>query len=241
MIKRESGGDIKKALQQRGMTLEDLKKKIKIEQAFINVATKDVKIPDSIIKGAYEQGLKAPNSPLTTPEAIRVSLIMCKTKDKIDKAKKLLDSGTDFGSVAMQMTDEPKGKETQGVLGYVTRDNQIVPKPVRDTAFALPIGKYSQPMLVQKTWLIIKADQRRKARTRTYDEVKDVIREQIAVQQGLSKGTYRKAMSDFTKSSDIQINAERYKGLVDKLKKQAAQTPPVPSAQGTAAPTKEKK
>lgn len=241
-IKKQSG-DLRKVLAARGMTLDDLKHQIAVEQAFVNIVSKGVNIPESKVRKVYEDGLKSPNSPWVRPEQVRISAIICSSKDKAEKAYKLLKSGTEFGTVAMQYSEDELSKQTQGVVGWVAR-NSNVPKIVKDLAFGLKPGQFSQPTLIEGKWVIIKADQRRPKKITPYEDVKDVIREQLAIQEGSKKNDFRTAIRNFTKKADIQVTSSTYKDIPQMIKKEAAKAIELakPGATGTpgtpAAPTR---
>jgi len=232
--KKQSGGDLRKVLAQRGMTLDDLKHQIALEQSFINVVTKGAKIPDADVQKAYNDALKAPNSPFVRPENVFVSAILTNTKAKADKAYSLLTGGQDFGTVAMQMSDEPTFRQNQGKLNWVAKNDQRVPAPIRNAAFVLAIGKFSKPILVTGKWLIVRADQKRPAKITQLAEVKDMMAEQMAVKKGSVGNKMQKEMAAFIKKSDIVVNAERYRDIPEQLKRSSAGPTPVP---GGAAPS----
>lgn len=221
-IKKESGGNLKKVLAQRGMTMEDLKKQVTIQQALVNVVTKGVKIPEADVKKAYEQALAAENSPFKRPEQVFCRVVVASDKEAVDKAYKLISNGTDFGTVAMQTNDVPMLKQSQGQIGWVGRKDAQYGPQIREYAFSLDMGKYSKPFEDDDKWVIVKAERKRPPLTKKYDEVKDMIREQMAIAKGAQTGTFREDMQKFTKDADIVVNAERYKGVVDKIKKDAA-------------------
>jgi len=233
-IKKQGGGDIKKIAQQRGMSVEDLKRQVTLEQAFINVATKGVSIPDDKVKKAYDEALAVPNSPFKRPEQVRISGVINKDKAKIDKAYSMLQGGQDFSAVASRYTDDSFGKKSGGQIGWLSRDMKMVPQGIRDAAFSLAVGKYSKPALVQGKWIVIKADMRRPARTTEFKEVKDMIREQMAVKEGTDKGIFRDAITKFTKKADISINNSTYKDIPEQIKKEAAKAVGVPGAKPAA-------
>jgi foldase protein PrsA len=224
-IKKQSG-NLGQVLKQRGMSLDDLKRQITIEQSFINVVTKGVKITDEQAKKAYDQAMAAKPSPFIRPEAVMVSGIIVANKAKCDKAYGLLQGGTEFSAVAAEYNDDPGIKKNNGRLNWVTKDDPRLPPQIRNTAFALTPGKYSAPFKVQNTWVILRADSRRPKRITPYDEVKDMIKEQLAIQEGTKKGTFRKEMQKFAKAADIQVKHPAYKDIAEKIKKEAAANVP---------------
>lgn len=237
-IKKQSGGDLRKVLAARGMTLDDLKHQIVVEQSFVNIVSKGVNIPESKVRKVYEDGLKSPNSPWVRPEQVRISAIICSSKDKAEKAYKLLKSGTEFGTVAIQYSEDELSKQTQGVVGWVSR-NSNVPQIVKDLSFGLKPGEFSKPTLIEGKWVIIKADQRRPKKITPYEDVKDIIREQLAIQEGSKKNDFRAAIRNFTKKADIQVTSSTYKDIPEMIKKEASKAIELakPGATGTPANT----
>lgn len=221
-LKKTSGGNFERTLRMSGRTIQQWKVQQKIEQSLINVVTKGVSIDESDAQKAYQAALKNPQSGLSRPEQTLISAIEVKAKVKIDKAYKLLTDGQDFGAVATRISENPGASRTQGVLDWVSKNDPRVPKLVSQMAFTLEPGKYSKPFQVNDEWAIIRADQRRDAKTLTYDDVKSVIIENMKMQKGLADGNLAKAWTDFTKSSDIEIKLAQYKDIPEALKKDAA-------------------
>jgi parvulin-like peptidyl-prolyl isomerase len=229
LVKKQSGGDINRALAMRGMSLDDLKRQVELQQAFVNVVSKGVTISDDEVKKAYDQALNAKNSTLKRPEQVLVSGIVTKTKDKIDKAYKMLKEGQEFTAVVTRMSDDPNAKQSLGRLDWVAKDNTQWPAVIRDTAFSLHIGSYSTPVKIDARWAILRADQKRPAKVTSLSELKDIIKEELAVRKG-SQAKFNKELKDFTKSADIIVNAERYKGIPEMMKKNASAPPAVAGA-----------
>lgn len=220
-IIKKTSGDIRQILAQQGKTEDEWKDEVRSQLALNNLLAKGVTIPDADVKKAYDQARKANPSPFVRPEQVRISAIITAEKTKIDQAYNMLKTGKDFAAVAASMSEDPTAKQTNGILGWVSRDMKMVPQSIRDTAFSLGINKYSSPIKADNKWVIVKADQKRPMKVQQYNDVKDLIKEQMAVQKGAQTGTFREDMQKFIKSANITVNAERYKGIPDELKKQA--------------------
>ncbi|MCX6344284.1 MAG: peptidyl-prolyl cis-trans isomerase [Armatimonadetes bacterium] len=227
-LRAENGGDLPQMLAAQGMTEDDLKTKIRSEQALINILSKGVDIPDADVKKAYNEALAAKNSPFKRSAQVKLSVIVAKTKAKVDKAYKLLTNGTEFSAVAMQYSEAPDAKSSQGQLNWLSKDEKRIPQIIRDIAFGLQKESYSKPFLVAGTWVIVKADATRPAKVTKYEDVKDIIKEQLAVRKGAQNSTFREDLRKFTKEADISVNADRYKGIPAYIKKQAASSLPLP-------------
>lgn len=232
-MKKQSGGDFRRALAMRGMTLEDLKRQVALQQSIVNLVTRNVKVADAEVRAAYDKALKEENSPFKRPEQVFISAIAAKTKDKIDKAYQMLKGGQEFTAVAMRMSEMPNAKESMGRLDWVARSDKRVPPEAIKAIFALNLGSYTAPLKFGNEFVILRADQRRPEKTTKFEEVKDVLKEQLAMAKAEKNNPFQKDMLAFAKKSDIQVNAERYKDIPETLKKQISM-PPV--ATGTAAP-----
>jgi foldase protein PrsA len=233
-IKKQSGGDLRKVLAQRGMTIDDLKKQVALQQAVVNLFTRSVKVADSEIQKVYNDALNAKNSPFKRPEQILVSAVVTNSKAKMDKAYAMLKGGQEFAAVAMRMSEVPNAKDSQGKLDWFSRNDGKLPPTASAAIFALTPGNYTAPMQFGKQWVVFRADQKRPAKVTALDEVKDMLREQVAMSKASKNNTFQKDMQAFAKKSDIAVNAERYKTIPDELKK--SMEVPAQAAPGAAAP-----
>jgi len=85
--------------------------------------------------------------------SVKASHILVDTKAQADMIKSKIDNGESFESLAKQYSKCPSG-ENGGDLGYFERGQMV--KPFEDAAFALPIGKVSNPVQTEFGWHIIK-------------------------------------------------------------------------------------
>jgi peptidyl-prolyl cis-trans isomerase D len=70
-------------------------------------------------------------------------------RDKIEEAKKRLDAGEPFATVAREMSEDPRSAPKGGALGCFAAGKLAQPntaKPVDDAAFALGKGEVSEPV-----------------------------------------------------------------------------------------------
>jgi foldase protein PrsA len=246
-LKAKSGGEFTQQLKASGMTQEDWKSQMKIQQSVINLMSKGVKVTDEEVKKAYDKALAASPSPFKTPARVHYSIIVAETQDKIDKAYKMLQDKQEFGAVAMRLSEEKVTAAQGGAAGWVAKDTPRIPPQVKNAAFSTPVGTYTKPMLIKvgksSGWLILKADQVRKATTESFDSVKVLLKEQIALGKA-DRQQFNDMLRKYIAKSNIKVNAERYKTIPDMMKKNAAvpdnlQPGAKPAtATPTAAPTK---
>lgn len=236
MIKKNAGADFRMILAQQGRTEDEWRHQVRIEQALVNVVSKGITVPESKVKETYEEALKAEPSPFKRPEQVRISLIAAREKTQIDKAYDLIKGGQEFGSVASKFS-EHESKVNKGQLPmWIARNQQGFPPKVVEIAFSLQPGKFSEPTKMEDTWVIVKLDQKRPPKTQTFAEVKSLLQEQLRVREGVQKNDFRKKLQQFTKSSEIVVNAERYKNIPDRLKKEIGEAMEIPGEPSGAHP-----
>lgn len=221
-ITKESG-NLAQWLAVQGMTGDDLKKKLGAEQSVINLVSKGVTVSDDEVKSAYDKELARPGSTLKRPDQIKISVIIVdqKNKGKIDQAYKMLKGGAEFSTVAMQWSEQPNVRMTGGSLDWVNNDDKRVPVPVKQAATSLQVGQYSKPFTAAGGWIIVRLDDKRESKTTNFDDIKTLIREQLAMQKGSRTSSFRTDLQKYTKEANIKVNAERYSKIPVLIKKQA--------------------
>jgi peptidyl-prolyl cis-trans isomerase D len=121
----------------------------------------------------------------STPEQVRASHILLETEGKDEatvrkRAEELLAKargGADFAKLASENTDEEAGKSRGGDLDFFGRGAMV--KEFEDAAFALEPGQISDIVRTQFGFHIIKVTDKRPASTRSLDEVRTQIEEQL--------------------------------------------------------------
>lgn len=213
---RKGAGGLTAVLNQRRMSPEDYKKELYATQCLLNIVTKGVKVSDTEVRDFYN---RAKDRIYTTPENVRTAVIICEKQDKINVAYDKIKSGTDFSTVALNMSEDARTRGSGGELQPLVRGmRRVVPPIVIDTAFGLKIGEISKPFVAQEAqsparWVIIKALDHRQKSTQSFDEVKDQIREGLAFGKGQKQINIRKILGDARESAKIKVKSDRYKGL----------------------------
>jgi peptidyl-prolyl cis-trans isomerase C len=116
------------------------------------------------------------------PEEVRVSDIAVTTKDRgedaarqrAEEARKRIVAGEDFAKVAREFSDDPTTRDKGGALPFVSRDR--LTRDFANGVFALTrIGEVSQPIKGASAWHVVRLEERRPARQRAFEEVRDGI------------------------------------------------------------------
>ncbi len=241
-IKTTTGGNFAAQLKMQGMSEQDWKRQMALQQTVVNLIGKGSKVTDADVKREYDIELSKPNSQFKKPEAVFISLIMTQTRERADKAYKLLEDGQDFGSVALQLSEDKATAAGQGRVGWVAKNMDVVPQGIRDAAFATGAGKYTKPFMLKDSkttiWVILRADSKRPASTDRYEDVKEIIKEQMSI-KAADRKPFDEMLKKFIAESKMTVNAERYKGIPDMLKKNAGVAMDI--AEGKKPDTAEKK
>jgi peptidyl-prolyl cis-trans isomerase C len=117
-----------------------------------------------------------------TQEEVRFSDIAVETKDRGDavalarakEARARIVAGADFAAVAHEYSDDPTTRDKGGALPFVTRDKLV--KDYANGVFALTkVGEISQPIRAPTAWHVVRIEEIRPARQRTFDEARDSI------------------------------------------------------------------
>jgi peptidyl-prolyl cis-trans isomerase SurA len=103
-----------------------------------------------------------------------------KARERGEKALKRIAGGEDFAKVARELSQGPSAAEG-GDLGWLQRG--VVQAEVEKVAFALPTGQVSELVRTRTGFQILKVEGRRGGEPRTFDQVKEEIRDKLTYEQ----------------------------------------------------------
>lgn len=184
----------KKALGEFGTTEAELRQQVTVGltiETLMKTVTKDLSVPDERLQAFYNEN----KAQFKHDEEVSAAHILIKTdataKDvKADEAKALakiqdilkqVRGGADFAELAKKHSEDPGSGAQGGDLGFFGK-GRMVPE-FEQTAFAMKDGDVSEPFKTQFGYHIIKRNEFRPARTETYDQVKEQIRENLLAQE----------------------------------------------------------
>jgi peptidyl-prolyl cis-trans isomerase C len=107
-------------------------------------------------------------------EEIHARHILVATEDEARAIVEELKNGGDFAVIAKEKSKDPGSAEEGGDLGYITKDEQMVPEFL-DVVFKMSPGQTSNPVKTQFGWHIIKVEDRRPRALPPLAAVKDQI------------------------------------------------------------------
>lgn len=219
---KEEQEEIEEYLKERGLTLEEHMKKTSEDPeiqklaalrkythtTFLEKAKKEV--TDDDVKKEYEAHLDA----LTRPEGITVAHILAQVNDDIDEAAdkeakaridaiydELLKDPSQFGKLAVEKSDCPSGKASEGELPAFDKDgvtldrSSIMEKTFVEAAFTLEKpGQITKPVKSPYGYHIIKLIEKTPEEVVPLEKVRDRITEHLVEEK--ANAELEKALDD---------------------------------------------
>lgn len=193
------------ALETSGMSLEELKQMLKedlIVNQVVTACTKDITVSDEEVKTYYDGNIDS----FKTEAGATMSHILVATEEEAKEIKAKYDKGTSFEDLAEEYgTDDTKSQG--GLLEYIPYDSTNYDADFLAAAKELGEGEVSEPVKTQYGWHLIKVtDVNKEDQTKSYDEVKDQIKEQLLIQK--QNETVDAKIKEWKESADIVINED---------------------------------
>jgi peptidyl-prolyl cis-trans isomerase C len=199
--------DLKALLEAYGKNIDDLRKQTRLGTAYEKLINSEsagkINVTQEEAKKYYEEN----TNDYKVPEQLRASHILISTRPtdpnsdpskvkaearkKAESLLKQIKNGADFAKLARTHSDCPSAK-VGGDLDYFTK-GKMVPE-FEKAAFALDVGQVSGIVETSFGYHIIKATDRKKATTMSFDEAKaDIIKT-------LERKKYEKFVNDYIES-----------------------------------------
>lgn len=130
-------------------------------------------------------------------EEIRARHILLQTREQAKEVIRQLNEGKIFADLAKTFSTGPSGKKG-GDLGYFTSE-RMVPS-FSEAAFAIPVGSFTvEPVKTQFGWHVIKVEDKRVLKPKSFDKIKTKLREKIITD------LINTVVSKLRKSAEIKI------------------------------------
>jgi foldase protein PrsA len=227
-------GSYEKFLQNAGLTNEDVLFQQRVQQLQNKITAKITKGKDNVTDAQIEAYYNKNQSRFASPERRDLRIVLTKEKAQAEQAKKALQSGQSWKSVAKKYSIDTASKSNGGSLPGVAKGQQE--KALDNAVFSADKGKLSGPIKTQFGWYVFEVAKVTKAKQQSLEESKASIK-QILQQQGqqnvLKKfgDDYRKrykAETDCRKGYQVDDckNAPKQAATTSTQQQQAPQQPP---------------
>ncbi len=188
----ESDEVLKREMERQGVDFDQFVKQMEedyLKQAVIfSEVEKYIVIDDSEIVNYY----KLHPEEFTEPEEFRLRAIYIstegKTEEEVESKKKEISekvqAGDDLASLASQYSDGP-GKESQGDLGTFKKGQ--LEKSLEEAVEKLKIGEITPWLKGRNGWYLLKLEEKKESRLRSFEEVKKNVEEKLATEKRQKK------------------------------------------------------
>ena len=172
----ESKRAFKKALEQAGITEDDLharvEKDVLVSQVISRVVTEQARMTDDAVKDYYLKNREK----FVQPESVRLRIISSKDEKKAQDAYGRVKAGEDFGAVAAKMSED-NYRIKGGDLGFVHKG--MLEPEIEEAAFKLKPGEIRGLIRTDRMWFIVKVEERTPQHQVTFEESKDRLRKEL--------------------------------------------------------------
>jgi foldase protein PrsA len=163
-----------KFLKTSGMSEADILFRVKLDQLqqkLTQKITEDAKkVSDQDIQAYYDKNKQR----FAQPERRDLRVVLTKTKEKADAAKKALDDGQSWSTLVKQYSIDEASKAQGGKLPSVAKGQQD--KALDDAVFAAPKGKIEGPVKTQFGWYVFEVEKITGASQQSLDQSKETIK-----------------------------------------------------------------
>lgn len=177
---------LEEALQQQGIEsleayresfFEQNKESLVINKLRENV-TSDTEVTEEEMEKYYEEN----ESEFQVQEQAEARHILLEDRETAEEVMEELEAGESFTDLAQEYSTGPSAEEG-GELGFISKDQNIAEK-FKEAVFALDVGGVSEIVETEYGFHIIEVTDRKDAGLKSYDEVKEQIKQQLSQQKG---------------------------------------------------------
>jgi foldase protein PrsA len=158
---------------------EHWKEQIELSILLEELLTKDAVISEEEMKHFYKENKHL----YEIPKSYHLSHIVVKTKETAEQVRDELKNGSSFSALAMEKSIDEFSANRGGELGYVNADNGYAPDTYLEVAENLNPNEWSEPIQVEDGYAVVILHEVIDAVTYSYEDVKDQIKRQIAIDQ----------------------------------------------------------
>lgn len=179
-IMKDYGEDFANLLVQANVSYDEWKDDIKKEMLIKKLVAVDVNANIRVSEDEAEDYFNENRNSYKMESRAKVSQIVVSDLAKAREVEARLNAGADFATVAKEMSIAPEASQG-GDLGFITR--QIMPEPLDDTIFKLPVNKVSPVVQSNYGFHIFKVLAIQSAKIGNFADMKEEVVAQIRAQK----------------------------------------------------------
>jgi len=222
--------EFEKFLATSGQTSSDLLLRVKLNMLSSKIQQKISKEKGTPSKAEIEKYFKENPSRFGTPEKRNVAIILTKTEAQAKEAKKEIESGKSFASVAKAKSIDPTSKAKGGLLTGVTKGQEEA--ALNTAIFSAPLNKLGGPVKTPFGYYIYEVKSATKGSQQTLQQAEASIKQQLTATQ--QQTALSKFVKEFKKTWTAKTDCRSEYVVMDCKQYKAPKTS---STSSTAVPT----
>ncbi len=197
-----STATFEKFLKSSGQTVSDLLLRVKINMLSQKIEKKVIAESKDVSQEEIQKYYEQNKSQFGSPELRSAYLILTKTEEEANQAKKEIEGGKSFSEVAKAKSIDPVSRNKGGLVKEIVKGQET--KALSEAIFAAPLNQLSGPVKTPFGYYIYEV---KEVKPGSQKPIKDVEK-RIKLQLGVAKE--QKALAKFTKEF-----AEHWKAQTD--------------------------
>ncbi|WP_328753932.1 peptidylprolyl isomerase [Geomesophilobacter sediminis] len=196
--------------------LEDLKKRVIVEAFLKKKVEESANISDADLQAYYKKNLDK----FKTGDQIHASHILVKTEGEAQAIQKELKNGADFATLAKKHSIDGAAAKG-GDLGWFGKGSML--PDFEKVAFSLKEGETSGIVQTKFGYHIIKLTGKRSAGVRSFEEVKDQLKQALLPEK--QQEVFKKLKEDLKKGAKLNVHEDALKNLKGKAPEEGKAEP----------------
>lgn len=177
--KIDENEDFQKLMTQLNQQYEFQKRQTYVDFLLMQKADQNIQVTNEEALNLYNNNINF----FKEREERQIAHILVSNKAEADSIYKRLYNGEDFGNLAKSQSIHTITAPSGGIIGYISKGSGILPE-LEDTSFKLQKnGFFAKPVKTDLGWHIVKLIDKRTVKARTYDEVKELLANELVKQK----------------------------------------------------------
>lgn len=171
-IKKEYGEGFSRLFDPEKLRYEQWKEDLKREMLFEKLVLQDVNAGIRVSDDEAEDYFTEHSAMYKAELRVRLSQIVVRDQARAEQILRRLNAGADFANIAQRESIGPEARRG-GDLGFITR--QVMPEPLDETIFNLPVNKISSIVQSPYGFHIFKVVEIKSAKVKNFAESKEEV------------------------------------------------------------------
>lgn len=172
--------DMYKALygMQENLSGDEWGERVRLSLLLEELLTKDAKVSEEDLLAYYQENMDL----FDLSDSYHISQIIVKTLPEAKQTIEELEEGSSFAALAMERSLDEFSANEGGNLGYISEDDETKATLIEEAKGMTP-GSWSDPVQMDSGYAVLYLHDAIQGKRYTFEEVKDQIRRQIAIEQ----------------------------------------------------------